>query len=68
MAQPAAAAAAVVESPKKTTVADWSKSTMLRTLRLSNMCNGIGLITTGICSFLISSLGGGAGMTFTGVS
>lgn len=60
--QPAAGAAAPKQ--KKPSVSDWSKSKLLRTLRLMNMCNGLGLITAGILVFLVEALS----INFTTVS
>ena len=60
----AADAAAAAPKTKKSSVTEWSKSTLLRTLRMLNMCNGIALITTGILVFLVSALS----ITFTTVS
>lgn len=64
MADANGATAPAAPKAKKPSVADWSKSKLLRTLRLFNMCNGILLITTGILVFLVSALS----ITFTTVS
>lgn len=66
-AAPAAAngaTAPAAPASKKPSVADWSKSKLLRVLRLGNMCNGMGLITTGILIFLVNALT----ISFTSVS
>jgi hypothetical protein len=64
MADANGATAPAAPKAKKPSISDWSKSKLLRTLRLFNMCNGILLITTGILVFLVSALS----ITFTTVS
>ena len=60
-AAPAAPAAAPKE--KKPSVADWSKSRLLRTLRVANLCNGLWLMTVGVLIFIVQALS----ITFTTV-
>ena len=44
-------------APKlKKSVTDWSKSTLLRNLRLINMCNGILLILAGIVCCIVAAV------------
>lgn len=52
-ATPATAASGAAKQPPKPSWTKWSKSRLLNTLRLINMCNGVCLVTVAIVSFLI---------------
>lgn len=59
----APAAPAPAPAQKKPSVADWSKSRLLRTLRVANLCNGLWLMTVGVLIFIVQALS----ITFTTV-
>ena len=52
-ATPAAPAPGAAKESPKPSWTRWSKSRLLNTLRLINMCNGLCLVTVAIVSFLI---------------